>query len=196
MVDKHLRSKRWLFIKKFYIFAVFIIVYLSLSYILHIIKFLYFKGGFKLNFDFFTFFLEHMTYQEISLERRNQYQRFLVHDLLVMMKWNEFCFNINPNSIEFQQARILYQLELNFFLEKLNLNEFTDPNESLKCITEFYDHYLKIIELNNEVIKNISINEQYYNNYNTFCLFRYTIIFIIIIIKFTSYLVYKIFKEK
>ena len=64
------------------------------------------------------------------------------------------------------------------------MDDFDDPNEALLFITEFYAHYLKLIELNNEVINNISMNAQYYNNYNTFCIFLYRIIFFIISIKF------------
>ena len=150
---------------------------------------LYFKGGLPLDFSFLPLFPSHLTgYPGISSEELKQLQEAVVNISLRSMQWNEICFYINPNSIEFQQAKILYQLKLKIFLENLNLDEFHDPNEALIFITEFYDHYLKLIELNNEVIKNININPQYYNHYNTFCIFLYRILFFIIYIKFIYYL--------
>ena len=167
------------------IFAIFIFCFAYLF-----IDGLYVKGGFPLEFNFFTYFLDNIICYIENLENRKMYQQFLVDDLLRIIKWNEFCFYINPNSIEFQEAKILYQVKLKFFLEKLNLDVFDDPNEALLFITEFYDHYLKIIELNNEVIKNISINEKYYTNYNTLCIFVYRIIYFTIYIRFILYLMF------
>jgi hypothetical protein len=161
----------------------------TLRLVYNFLNSLYFKGGFPLDFDFLPFLRDNITcYPEMPLQDRKDYQELLVTLSLRLMQWNEICFYINPNSIEFLEAKILYQVKLNFFLEKLNLDDFDDPNEALLFITEFYDHYLKLIELNNEVINNISMNAQYYNNYNIFCVFLYRIIFFIISIKFIYHL--------
>ena len=151
---------------------------------------LYFKGFLKLEFDYVTYFLDNIFCHIKNLDDRKKYQQILVDEFLRIIEWNEFCFYINTNSIEFQEAKILYQVKLHFFLEKLNLDVFDDSNEALRFITEFYDHYLKIIELNNEVIKNISINEKYYTDYNTFCFYIYRIIYFIIYIRFILYLMF------
>ena len=126
----------------------------TLIFIFPFINFFFIKKCLLLEFDFFTYFVDHISCKIHFLEVRKELQQILVGDLLRMMQWNELCFYVNPNSIEFAESKILYQFKLKIFLDKLNLDVFEDPNLALKCITEFYDHYLKIIELNNDLINN------------------------------------------
>ena len=63
-----------------------------------------------------------------------------------------------------------YQEQLKILSNKLNYQDFENPDHGLKFLTAFYEHYLKIIEWNNTSVKNISINKQFYNNYNSVCI--------------------------
>jgi hypothetical protein len=68
------------------------------------------------------------------------------------MLQNEFFFKFYPNTTSFQNYKIVYQEELKIFLEKLDLDRFENPDEALRFITAFYEHYFKIIEFNKDLI--------------------------------------------
>jgi hypothetical protein len=74
----------------------------------------------------------------------------MINYALKSMLQNEFFFEFYPNTISFQNYKILYQEELKIFLEKLDLERFENPDEALRFISAFYEHYFKIIEFNKD----------------------------------------------
>jgi hypothetical protein len=122
--------------------------------------------------DWCNFFLETLKYNstkyynslnyigttQINLETDlKQLQTWLINYGLNSMVNNEFCFKFYPNTISFQNYKILYQEELKIFLEKLDLERFENPDEALRFISAFYEHYFKIIEFNtNSTISQIT----------------------------------------
>ena len=86
-------------------------------------------------------------------------QHYSVLYAIESMYYNEYSFYLHPNTEAFIQSRLAYQEELKVLSDKLNFNDFLLPKDELKFFTVFYDHYLEIIELNNELIKNKIINK-------------------------------------
>jgi hypothetical protein len=65
---------------------------------------------------------------------------------------NEFYFKFHPNTTSCQNYKIVYQEGLKIFLEKLDLERFENPDEALRFISSFYEHYFKITEFNKDSI--------------------------------------------
>jgi len=80
----------------------------------------------------------------------NSYQTWMVNNALRSMLYNEFYFKFHPNTTSFQNYKIVYQEALQIFLEKLDLERFENPDEALRFISAFYEHYFKIIEFNKD----------------------------------------------
>jgi hypothetical protein len=80
----------------------------------------------------------------------NNYQISLVNSALKSMLNNEFYFKFHPNTTLCQNYKMLYQEGLKIFLEKLDLERFENPDEALRFISAFYEHYFKIIEFNKD----------------------------------------------
>jgi hypothetical protein len=95
---------------------------------------------------------------------------------LTEMQYNEYFFYIFPDSEAVLQSKMEYQEGLKALSSKLNFQDFENPDDGVRFLTAFYEHYLKIIEWNNNSLNNIIINEQFYNNYSTFCVFLNKII--------------------
>ena len=98
-------------------------------------------------------------------------QHTFIFNALDSMKYNEYTFYFRPNTEAFMQSKFEYQHKLKILSDEVNYHDFENPDHGLKFLTAFYEHYLKIIELNNDLIKTVSLHPQFYNNYNTVCVF-------------------------
>ena len=113
---------------------------------------------------------------------REEFQYASIICALADMKYNEYYFYIYPDSEAVLQSKMEYQKQLKILSNKLNYHDFENPDHGLKFLTAFYEHYLKIIEWNNTSVKNISINRQFYNNYNNVCILLNKIIPFVILL--------------
>lgn len=112
----------------------------------------------------------------LDLVEKYEWQYGLIKDALTDMQYNEYYFYIFLGSEAVLQSKMEYQEGLKALSNKLNFQDFENPDDGLRFLTAFYEHYLKIIEWNNKSLNNIIINEQFYNNYSTFCVFLNKII--------------------
>ena len=112
---------------------------------------------------------------------------------LTGMEYNKYFFYIYPDFEAVLQSKMEYQEQLKILSNKLNYHDFENPDHGLKFLTAFYEHYLKIIEWNNTSVKNISINRQFYNNYNNVCLLLNKIIPFVILLFQLFYFFYCLF---
>ena len=95
---------------------------------------------------------EYSGIHKYNLEYIKNCQTWLVDSALKSMLNNEFYFKFHPNTTGFQNYKIVYQEGLKIFLEKLDLERFENPDEALRFISAFYEHYFKIIEFNKDLI--------------------------------------------
>ena len=137
----------WDFCKKILLFSVIFCLTLCSLFI--------FKKVFYINSDY-LFYIQRSVYETLnaSLADRIDIQHSTVDFALNCMYYNEYCFYLHPNTETFIQSRIEYQRELKALSDTLNFNHFAYAEEELRFFTTFYEHYLKIIELNNDLIKN------------------------------------------
>ena len=137
----------WDFCKKILLFSVIFCLTLCSLFI--------FKKVFYINSDY-LFYIQRSVYETLNALRsaRIDIQHSAVDYALDCMYYNEYCFYLRPNTEAFIQSRIEYQKGLKALLDALNFNQFAYSEEELRFFTAFYEHYLKIIELNNDLIKN------------------------------------------
>ena len=118
----------------------------------------YFVYIFKKVFYLYTNYLSNVysylyKIHKLYIFERVSFQHFLA-GAIKSMYYNEYTFYIRPNTEAFMQSKFEYQHKLKILSDKLNYHDFKNPDDGLKFLTAFYEHYLKIIELNNDLIKN------------------------------------------
>jgi len=84
------------------------------------------------------------------LELIKELQTNMINYSLRSMLQNESVFELCSNINLFQNYKLFYQEELKIFLEKLDLERFENPDEALRFLSAFYEHYFKIIEFNKD----------------------------------------------
>ena len=92
--------------------------------------------------------------KRLHIFEKERMQHTFLLNALESMKYNEYTFYIRPNTEAFMQSKFEYQHKLKILPDKKNFEDFANSKDELKFFTAFYEHYLKIIELNNYLIKN------------------------------------------
>ena len=143
-------KKILIFIVRFlFIFFILIALVCLFLYVLNLIR-----KVFYLDMSYFTD-IPRSLYETSDYDKfyRNYNRYITVRYALDSMHYNEYYFYFHPNTEAFIQSKIKYQEELKILSDKLNFQDFENPDEGLKFLTAFYEHYLKIIELNYDLIK-------------------------------------------
>ena len=137
---------------KYLVFIVILIPFCVLYlYVFNMIKkFIYLDFSYFIDIPHSLYTFTDTLYDRTSVR---VYQYLVVDSALNSMYYNEYCFYLHPNTKAFIQSRMEYQDKLKILSDTLNFHEFIHSADELKFFTAFYEHYLKIIELNNDLIK-------------------------------------------
>ena len=128
----------WNFCKEILFFIVSFCLYV---YFIDIFKKVFYLDSEYLTLDYRLYYLKRIQYFSVLAGLDN-------------MHYNEYCFYRHSNIEAFIQSKMEYQEGLKILSDTLNFHEFLCKEDELKIFTAFYEHYFKIIELNNNLIKN------------------------------------------
>ena len=176
------KNNKWDFLKKI---LIYVLMFLLIFFVFIVFCNLFFnvcnmiKKVLTINFSYFIeipYAVSTSPYDNRPFVRN--YQCVVVDSALNSMYYNEYCFYLRPNTEAFIQSRMEYQSKLKILSDTVNFNAFVNSADELRFFTAFYEHYLKIIELNNDLIKTVSLNQQFYNNYKTFWVFFNNIMYV------------------